>query len=245
MLRILSLLMLFIAWQVGAEFADPRHLPSPILVFMSMGREAASGQLFLHLSVTLLRVVAAFILAMSIGSAIGMAMGQSPLLNRLADPWLILLLNLPALVIIVLAYIWVGLNETAAIGAVALNKIPNAIVTLREGMRARDAGLDEMAQVYRFSWSARLRHVLFPQLAPFFAASARAGLSLVWKIVLVVEMLGRANGIGFQINVAFQLFDVTLLLAYALPFVVIMLMIETFVVQPIEKHTSRWRPLHA
>jgi NitT/TauT family transport system permease protein len=63
--------------------------------------------------------------------------------------------------------------------------------------------------------------------------------------VLVVEMLGRANGIGFQINVAFQLFDVTLLLAYALPFVVIMLMIETFVVQPIEKHTSRWRPLHA
>eukprot|EP01037_Dinobryon_pediforme_P014830 gene14830-14965_t len=237
--------MLLVIWQVGSGFADPRHLPGPWLVIMAMGHEAASGQLLFHLGVTLLRVVAAFILAMSIGSVIGMAMGQSRLVDKLVDPWLVLLLNLPALVIIVLAYIWVGLNETAAIGAVALNKIPNAIVTLREGMRARDSGLDEMAQIYRFSAWMRLRHVLIPQLAPYFAASARSGLSLVWKIVLVVEMLGRSNGIGFQINMAFQLFDVALLLAYALPFVMIMLAVESFVVQPFETYASRWRPRHA
>ena len=245
MLRLVSLLMVLLLWQAGAVFADPHHLPSPLLVILAMRHEAASGQLFLHLGATLLRVVAAFVLAMSVGSAIGIVMGQNRLINRLADPWLILLLNLPALVIIVLAYIWIGLNETAAIGAVALNKIPNAIVTLREGMRARDAGLDEMAQAYRFSRVTWLRHVLLPQLAPYFAASARSGLSLVWKIVLVVEMLGRSNGIGFQINMAFQLFDVTLLLAYALPFVLIMLVMETGVVQPFEAYASRWRPRHA
>jgi NitT/TauT family transport system permease protein len=154
---------------------------------------------------------------------------------------LLLLLNLPALVIIVLAYIWIGLNEIAAIGAVALNKIPNAIVTLREGARSLDPQLDEMADVFRLPYVMRLRHVLAPQLAPYFAAAARSGLSLVWKIVLIVELLGRSNGIGFEINIAFQLFDMTLLLAYALPFVVIMLTIETFVVQPFERHVSSWR----
>ena len=41
---------------------------------------------------------------------------------------------------------------------------------------------------------------------------------------------------------AFQLFDVTLLLAYALPFTAVMLIIETFLVQPFERHVSRWRP---
>jgi len=84
--------------------------------------------------------------------------------------------------------------------------------------------------------------VLIPQLAPYLAAATRSGLSLVWKIVLIVELLGRPNGVGFEIGTAFQLFDVALLLAYALPFVGIMLVIEAFIVQPFEQHVSRWRP---
>ena len=99
-----------------------------------------------------------------------------------------------------------------------------------------------MAAVFGFSRMKRLRHVVLPQLAPFFAAATRSGLSLVWKIVLVVELLGRPNGVGFEIGTAFQLFDVATLLAYALPFTALMLAIESFLVQPFERHVSRWRP---
>jgi NitT/TauT family transport system permease protein len=80
-----------------------------------------------------------------------------------------------------------------------------------------------------------------PQVAPYFAAAARSGLSLVWKIVLVVELLGRPNGVGFEMGTAFQLFDVTRIIAYALVFVVVMLTIETVLVQPLERRASRWR----
>jgi NitT/TauT family transport system permease protein len=240
--RLLSLIVLLALWQVAAHFANPRLLPGPIAVFTTMKSEAASGALFAALGITLVRVAAAFVLAMAAGSAIGYAMGRSALFDRAADPWIIVLLNLPALVIIVLAYIWVGLNEAAAIGAVALNKLPVTVVTIREGVRALDVKLDEMAHVFGFSRSKRLVHVVAPQLAPYFAAATRAGLSLVWKIVLVVELMGRPNGVGFEINTAFQLFDVPLLLAYALPFTAIMLIIETLMVQPFERHVSRWRP---
>jgi NitT/TauT family transport system permease protein len=240
--RLISFIALIGLWQIAAHFGDPRLLPGPMAVFAAMRLEAASGALFVALGVTLARVAAAFVLAMAAGSAIGYAMGRSALFDRVADPWIIVLLNLPALVIIVLAYIWVGLNEAAAIGAVALNKLPITVVTIREGVRALDARLDEMARVFGFSPLTRLNHVVAPQLAPFFAAATRAGLSLVWKIVLVVELMGRPNGVGFEINVAFQLFDVPLLLAYALPFTAIMLIIETLVVQPFERHVSRWRP---
>ena len=84
-------------------------------------------------------------------------------------------------------------------------------------------------------------HVVLPQLGPYLAAAGRSGLSLVWKIVLIMELLGRPNGIGFQIGVAFLLFDVSLILAYALAFVAVILVIETAVVQPIERRASRWR----
>src|SRR5262249_56201562 len=93
-------------------------------------------------------------------------MGRCAVVARLADPWLVALLNLPALVIIVLAYVWAGLTETAAIVAVALNKLPNATVTVREGARSLDRQLDEMAQVFRMNRWVRLRQVLLPPPSP-------------------------------------------------------------------------------
>lgn len=241
MIRLLSLAALLLLWQIGAYFSDPRRLPGPLLVFEAIYEEAMSGALFSNLAITLARVAAAFALAMSLGTAIGYLMGRNRLADRLLDPWLVALLNLPALVVIVLAYVWAGLTEVAAIGAVALNKLPNAVVLVREGARALDPQLEDMAQVFRFSRAARLRHLVLPQLAPYLAAATRSGLSLVWKIVLIVELLGRSNGVGFEINMAFQLFDMKLLLAYALPFIALMLCVENFLVQPLERHVSRWR----
>ena len=217
-------------------------LPDPQAVALAIIDEARSGALALNLGATLARVAAAFVIAMALGSLLGLLMGRSRLADRLGDTWLIALLNLPALVIIVLAYVWAGLTETAAIAAVALNKLPIATVTVREGARSLDRALDDMAQVFRMPALTRLRHVVLPQLAPYLAAAARSGLSLVWKIVLIVELLGRPNGVGFEIGVAFQLFDVTRILAYALAFIAVMLAVETFLVQPLERHVARWRP---
>ncbi len=241
-LRLLSLALMLAAWSIGAQLAGPRMLPDPQSVALLVVSEAQSGALAFNLGITLLRVAVSFTLAMALGSVIGLLMGRFRAADSIGDPWLVVLLNLPALVIIVLAYVWAGLTETAAIAAVALNKLPIAMVTVREGARSLDRGLDEMAQVFRMSAWAQIRHVVLPQLAPYLAAAARSGLSLVWKIVLIVELLGRPNGVGFEIGTAFQLFDVTRILAYALAFVAVMLVIETFLVQPLERHVTRWRP---
>jgi NitT/TauT family transport system permease protein len=236
-----SILLLSVTWVVASHLIGERLLPEPGAVALALVDEARSGALAFNLSVTLLRVFASFAIAMVLGTVIGLLMGRSLIFNWLADPWLIVLLNLPALVIIVLAYIWAGLTDAAAIAAVALNKLPIAIVTIREGARTLDPTLDEMATVFRMSGGARFLYVILPQLAPYLVATTRSGLSLVWKIVLIVEMLGRPNGVGFEIGAAFQLFDVTRILAYALAFTLVMLVIEAFLVQPLERHVSRWR----
>jgi len=240
--RLLSLLLLIAAWYAGSRVAGPRMLPDPQTVALAIVQETQSWELPFNLLMTLWRVLLSFAIAMAVGTVMGLLMGRFRLADRLGDPWLVVLLNLPALVIIVLAYVWAGLTETAAITAVALNKLPIATVTVREGARSLDRGLDDMAQVFRMPAWVRMRHVVLPQLAPYLAAAARSGLSLVWKIVLIVELLGRPNGVGFEIGVAFQLFDVTKILAYALAFVAVMLVIETFLVQPLERHVARWRP---
>ncbi|UMA64746.1 ABC transporter permease [Roseivivax marinus] len=238
----LSLLGLLVLWVVAAALtADPQILPSPVSLMGPFWQELRSGQLLYHLSQTLIRVVWAFALAMILGLALGLAMGRSERLNRWLDPWLVVFLNLPALVLIVLCYLWIGLNETAAIVAVTLNKVPNVTTVIREGARATDPDLDAMAQVYRMSWLARLRHVTLPQLAPFIAGAARSGVAVIWKIVLVVEFLGRSSGIGFKIHMFFQLFDVAMVLVYALSFIAVMLVVEWAILQPWERRVRRWR----
>ena len=238
----LSLGALVLLWWLAALLLrDPAVLPDPLTVARLIWREAVSGKLAFHLTATLARVAAAFILAMGIGMGIGLLMGRSEGADRWLDPWLIIFLNLPALVTIVLCYLWIGLTEAAAVTAVALNKIPMVAAMIREGARALDPELDAMAKIYRMSAWARFRHVHLPQLAPHSAAAARAGVALIWKIVLVVEFLGRSNGVGFQIHLYFQLFDVGMVLAYALSFILVMLAIEKTVLQPWERRVSRWR----
>lgn len=228
-------------WGLSALKADPRVLPAPPEVLATLWAEAASGRLWHHMGATLGRVALAFGLSMLLGSVLGVVLGRMPRLDRWLGPWVTIFLNLPALVVIVLCYLWIGLNETAAIAAVTINKTAMVLVTLREGARTLSPALADMAQVYRFSRVARLRHILLPQLAPFIAAAARTGLAIIWKIVLVVEFLGRSSGVGFQIHLKFQLFDIPGVLAYALSFVVVMLVIDYALIQPFERRATAWR----
>lgn len=238
---LISLLALVALWEIAALIAQSRYLPGPWAVVETMIREAKAGELWANIAATLIRVAFSFVIAMFIGSAIGLALGRFQGADRFFDSWLIFSLNLPALVIIVLCYIWFGLTEVAAITAVAINKIPNVAVTMREGARNISKDLEEMAHVYRFGWWKTLRHVTVPQLAPFFIAASRSGLALVWKIVLVVEAFGRSDGVGHQLNIAFQLFDVPMILAYALAFIIVVQIIEMAIVQPLAARANIWR----
>ena len=141
MLRITALpifLLIIIIWEIASLIVQSRVLPSPQLVVGIFWTELYSGEMLFHLGITLWRVVLAFFIAMVIGTALGIIMGARRNVNLILDGWHILLLNTPALVTIILCYVWFGLNEIAAITAVALNKIPNVVVTVREGTRAID-----------------------------------------------------------------------------------------------------------
>ena len=237
----LSLGLLLLIWKIASLVLQTASLPAPERVAIVFWQATLSGELPYHLGITLLRLLVSFSLAMLLGCAIGIALGKSRRLNAFFDNWLVIFLNIPALVTIILCYIWFGLVESAAILAVVINKLPNVVVTFREGTRALDKDLLEMAQSYGFNRRKTFLHVIWPQLHPFFMTATRSGLALIWKIILVVELLGRSNGMGYQLHVFFQLFDVASLLAYSLAFVMIIQLIEVVLLKPLDRNAQRWR----
>ena len=237
----LSLLAFLAVWQGLAVYLNNNTLPTPETVAKVFWLACVSGQLPYNLGMTLLRLVVSFSIAMLLGCSIGIILGRNKKLDAFFDNWLVIFLNIPALVTIILCYVWFGLVESAAILAVVINKLPNVIVTIREGTRTLDQDLLEMARCYHFSKRKTLVHVIWPQLHPFVMGATRSGLALIWKIILVVELLGRSNGMGYQLHLFFQLFDVASILAYTIAFVAVIQLIELLILKPLDKKSLRWR----
>ncbi|MEK9877517.1 MAG: ABC transporter permease [Betaproteobacteria bacterium] len=238
---IISLAMLVITWMVTSHLAQSDAFPGPFAVSERMLQESVSGELWVHLGATFTRVLVAFGFAWFVGVAIGAALGRSDIFDRWFWPWVNTFLNMPALVVIVICYLSLGMTELAAILAVVINKAPLIATNVRDGVRQFESKYEEFALIYRLSWMQKARLIWLPQLEPFLFTALRTGLSLTWKIILVVELLGRSSGVGFQIHLYFQLFEVDMILAYAMSFMVAMQVIEWTVVRPLERHVQRWR----
>jgi len=234
----LSLPLLLALWQVAAILAASRLFPSPITVAQQVWTLTLNGHLLTDFAQTLTRAAAAFVIAMILGASLGLALGRIPILDRLIGPWITVGMNLPAIVIAVICYIWLGLNEFALILAVVINKTPLVAATIREGVRALSPDYDELAAAFRMPALRRLALIHAPQLLPYAMASARTGLALIWKMVLMFEVLGSDGGVGFRIGLFFQYFDMAGILAYTSVFVALVMLVETFLLKPMERRLT-------
>lgn len=229
-------------WQILATVFAHRLFPTPVTVAQEFWQLAAAGPLLPDLGKTLLRAAIAFSIAMVLGIALGIALGRTRWADRLFSGWLLVGLNLPAIVVAIVFYIWLGLTEVALITAVVVNKLPLVVTTIREGVRSISPGYDELAAALRLSPWRQLRLVTAPQLLPFVLAAARTGLSLIWKIVLVFEVLGSDGGVGYRVGVLFQYFDISGILAYTTAFMLVVLAFEYGLLRPLERKVLAWRP---
>jgi NitT/TauT family transport system permease protein len=237
--KFLSIFLFIIIWQSIAIIANSDVFPSVVDILKSFFEHLLHKDLIYHTGITLKRVFIAFFIAMTIGIFLGIVMGLSSKIDSLLDIFLIIGLNMPALVTIIICYIWFGLTDFSAILAVIINKVPIIIVNIREGVKNIDKKYLDLAQIYNISQKDIISKIYLPQIYPYIMATTRLTISLIWKIVLVVELLGRSDGVGFKIALFFQDFDIKSIFAYSFAFIFIIILIENIFLNPLEKKMRR------
>jgi NitT/TauT family transport system permease protein len=235
LIAIASSATLIFSWEAAAIMLPSSILPSPLRVFSALLTDLRSAEIWFDIGATCLRITLSFVIAFAIALAVGFAMALSRFADSFFQVWVIVGLTVPALVAMLTTYMVVGLNDTAAVIAAALPVIPILTINVREGVKSIDLRLTEMARAFRASSRQRLISVVAPQIAPMLLASTRFGIGLTWKMVLFVEMIGRSNGIGYKIEFFYQLFNMTEVLAHALSFLVVMLILEVAVLGTVER----------
>lgn len=240
-LRVLSILLIFGVWELISRAVTTNVFPTPMMTWKALQDALADGYVWSDMAVTFGRMMAAFGLAMTLAIVFGLALGTIRWFGRMFDFWVTIAASIPSLLYIVVAYLWLGLNDTGAVVAAALVVAPSATFNVWQGVKAIDPGLSEMARAFRVPRWTIVRRVLLPQTTPYLFAAARSSLALTWKIVIFVELMGRSSGVGYRIQYWYQLFNMPRVLASAALFMLVMLIVELVLVRNLEAYLFRWR----
>lgn len=240
--RFISIVLMIAAWQAVSFLVSAKYVPGPLETLASMAHDAASGALVTNFEATLVRMVFSFALAMVVGVTVGIFMGLSRRSERLLDLWVMVALTIPGLCYVIISFLWLGLNDRAAVVAISWTTFPIIAINIWQGVKAIDQKLVDMARVFRASRWRRTVRVVLPQILPYLMAATRFGLGVVWKVTVLVELLGRSDGVGYMLNNSFQLFDMAGVFAWTLSFTLFMVIIELGVLKPLERRLFLWRP---
>jgi NitT/TauT family transport system permease protein len=217
-------------------------LPGPVQVVGAMIDNFGDPETYFHLWTTVYRVVAGMVIAVGAGLVIGLVMGLSKIGEEFLDSWVLVAFTVPSVVYGILAILWFGLNDIAAIVAIGVTATPAVAINMWQGVKAIDLSLIRMGRAFHFSRSSILRKLVVPQVIPFLLAALRYALGLAWKIATVVELIGLSSGVGYQLAYWFGLFNMTQVLAWTILFTIVLLFIEFAILKPTEYWLTRWRP---
>ena len=240
--RLVSVLLMIAAWQVISILVSPKYVPGPWSTFIAVAKHAGSGALLKNFLATIVRMLSSFALSMIVGVTLGVVMGLFRRGERMLDLWVMVGLTVPSLCYVIISFLWLGLNDRAAILAISWTTFPSIAINIWQGVKAIDQRLIDMARVFRASRWRRTVRVVLPQVLPYLMAATRFGLGVVWKVTVLVELLGRSDGIGYMLNYSFQMFNMPDVFAWTLSFTVFMVIIELGILKPLERKLFRWRP---
>jgi NitT/TauT family transport system permease protein len=228
-------------WEVMARVTASPLVPNVGEVLGEVRRLVVGGFALRQIGITLGRILAGFSVAFVISLVVGIAAARSVTFRRFCDPAIILGLTVPGLVWALLCVIWFGVGLTTPIVAIALSIGPVMVLHVLQGMKSVDSEIVEMAHVFRLSTRDKLIHIWIPSLIPHLIGGARVGLSLGWKVIVLVELFGLSNGVGYQLNSEFSSQNVAGVLGWTIVFWAVMVVIEYGVLQSLERASSKWR----
>ncbi|OCT12963.1 ABC transporter permease [Paenibacillus pectinilyticus] len=234
--------LLLIIWQVAGDLGlfSPSFLPTPLEIVAEFRTLIASGELSQHLAISLQRALVGFLIGGSIGLLFGFFVGFVQKLEVLLDPSFQMLRMIPHLAIAPLIILWFGFGETSKIVIIASGAFFPMYIYTFLGIRSVDYKLFEVAQVLNFSKTKQIFRLILPASMPGILLGLRLSVAISWLGLVVAELIGSQEGIGFLINYGKQNSNAELIFVGVIIFAVIGKLVDSLV-RWLEKRWLSWR----
>ena len=207
----LSVIGFVVAWELFVRLRGipPVYLPAPSSVAVALAQMIADGSLVYHLGATLLRILAGFAVAAGTGIFVGLLMGMSRLVQRVADPWIAALYPLPKISLIPLLIIWLGTREAYKIVISAISAFFPIVMSTYAGVREVDRGVLKAAEDLGANRRQIQIKVVIPAAIPTIFSGLQLGMGVTIILIVAAEMIGGSSrsGMGYLLITAGQVME--------------------------------------
>jgi NitT/TauT family transport system permease protein len=241
----LSVVLFVLLWEFAASMTESYVFPNLTELgsaLLTVARGGGGYDPLVHYSITAQRIAISFVLALGIGVPLGVFMGLNRRTESFLSVYVLILLSFPSIVVAFVGSLWFGLTTYVVpvfVGFVIC--VPYAIINAWEGTADLDQETLEMAEAFDAGSSQTWRSIILPYLLPYLFATMRIVLAVAWKIMLVAEIFGSQSGVGFVVNDMFIGQRNDMIMAWALPMMFGVLVVERGL-KKVEERQFAWRP---
>ena len=246
---ILFVIALIVAWQLYVVIAQPRPdiVPSPLAVATAIGDAWESGRLQLAVVTSLERGVFGFLIAVAVGTPLGLLLAEVRPLRRAVGPIISGLQVLPSVAWVPAAILWFGLSDATVYFVVLMGAVPSIVNGLISGVEQVPPQLRRVGTVLGAGPGRLATLVVLPAALPGYVAGLKQGWAFSWRSLMAAEIIATGGTIGFglgsMLDQSRELADLAGVLATILVILAIGILIELVFFAPLERRMLRRRGL--
>jgi ABC-type nitrate/sulfonate/bicarbonate transport system permease component len=232
-------IVLLVLWWVTSANSESLYYPPLSEVVEALDEQWLFEQVGTDLMPSLGRFAAGYLLAGLVGIAAGVGLGLAPWLRRGTQAVTEFLRALPPPLLLPFAIVTFGTTNTAKVFVIALGSVWPVLLNTVDGVRGVDHEKLEMARSFRLSPAQRIGWVMLPAASPRIVAGLRIALSVALILMVISEMQGSSNGLGYQVLNAQRSFDTAGMFAGIVVIGLVGVILNTAFLA-VEHRTLRW-----
>ena len=212
--QIIIFLLFFSSWELASqrEWIDPLIFSAPSKVWALLVAKIQDGTLFIDLGFTLSETVFGFILGTVIGTLLAAILWWSPMLSKIADPYLVILNSMPKVALGPILIVALGPSFTSIVAMGAIISIIITTIVVYTAFKEVDPNYIKVLQTFGASRYQIFKEAILPASFPVIISTLKVNVGLSWVGVIVGEFLVSSKGLGYMIIYGFQVFNFTLVM---------------------------------
>ena len=241
----ISMLIFLGVWELAVRLGlvNPLFTSSPSRIAIAAVEMFADGSIYGHLRVSGSEFLLGFSLAVMIGVPLGILMGWYSRLNAVLEPFVSALYATPRIALLPLVVIWFGIGLGSKVAIVFLGAVFPILVNTITGVRTINADFVRVARSFSASDRQMFMTVALPSSVPMLLTGLRLGLGHALVGIVVGEMYGATQGLGFLIAVAGARFQTDKVMV-GIILIAALGVAMTELLRAIERRFEVWRPDH-
>src|SRR6185436_19856558 len=201
----------------------------------------AGGKIYVHLWITLVETMLAFVIGTLLGLGVGLWLALSPTAAALADPYIKAMNAMPRVILAPIFAVWFGLGITSKVALGVTLVFFVVFFNVYQGVKEVSPVVLANARMLGASQRDLLRHIYLPSATSWVFSSLHTSVGLAFVGAVVGEYLGSSRGVGYLILQAEGAFDINTVMAGILVLTVFALLLDA-AVGWLERRLMKWQP---